>query len=344
MATCRSRRPLPYAGHVDDVAAAALYLASDWSRFVTGTTIHVDGGNLAAGGWGRAADGRRHLDDVKFGVALGALNPRVHEDATLEAERLGFESVWLPEHLVFTRRMSRSPHPGEEHPPVPPDTPIYDAFAYLAYLAARTERVRLGTHVFNIGLRHPFTTARGAQTVDLLSNGRFEFGIGASWLEEEWRAAQLDFSTRGRRVDEAIEVCKRLWAEETVTHHGEFFSFDEVVFEPKPVQRPGRRSSWAVSRRPRCAAPRASATAGSGWSHVRVGRRADRQAADVARRSNDRPVAPATSRSCSAARSSRAPTWPRWEDLGVTRMIVAPWKRSSEAIDGLRRFADRVLD
>jgi alkanesulfonate monooxygenase SsuD/methylene tetrahydromethanopterin reductase-like flavin-dependent oxidoreductase (luciferase family) len=68
---------------------------------------------------------------------------------------------------------------------VPPDTPIYDAFAYLAYLAARTERVRLGTHVFNIGLRHPFTTARGAQTVDLLSKGRFELGVGASWLEEE---------------------------------------------------------------------------------------------------------------------------------------------------------------
>jgi alkanesulfonate monooxygenase SsuD/methylene tetrahydromethanopterin reductase-like flavin-dependent oxidoreductase (luciferase family) len=146
---------------------------------------------------------------VKFGVALGALNPRVHEEATLEAEQLGFESVWLPEHLVFTRRMSRSPHPGEEHPPVPPDTPIYDAFAYLAFLAARTERIRLGSHVFNIGLRHPFTAARGAQTVDVLSKGRFEFGIGASWLEEEWVATQLDFSTRGRRVDEAIEVCKR---------------------------------------------------------------------------------------------------------------------------------------
>ena len=99
---------------------------------------------------------------------------------------------------------------------MPPDTPIYDAFAYLGFLAARTDRVRLGTHVYNIGLRHPFTAARGVQTVDLLSGGRFEFGIGASWLEEEWVATQLDFATRGRRVDEAIEVCKRLWTEETV--------------------------------------------------------------------------------------------------------------------------------
>src|SRR5439155_16698784 len=110
----------------------------------------------AAGAAGRAARGSRranrsHDRAMKFGVALGALNPRVHEEATLEAEQLGYESVWLPEHLVFTRAMSRSPHPGEEHPPVPPDTPIYDAFAYLGYLAARTVRVRLGTHVYNIG-------------------------------------------------------------------------------------------------------------------------------------------------------------------------------------------------
>jgi probable F420-dependent oxidoreductase len=175
---------------------------------------------------------------VNFGIALGALNPHFHLDATMAAEDLGYESVWLPEHLVFTRAMTRSPHPGETHPPVPPDAPIFDAFAYLGFLAGRTERVRLGTHVYNIGLRHPFTTARGAQTVDLLSNGRFEFGIGASWLEEEWVATQLDFTTRGRRVDEVVEIYKQLCTEETISHHGEFFSFDEVVFEPKPVQKP----------------------------------------------------------------------------------------------------------
>ena len=145
---------------------------------------------------------------------------------------------------------------------MPPDTPIYDAFAYLAFLAARTERVRLGTHVYNIGLRHPFTAARGAQTVDLLSGGRFEFGIGASWLEEEWNATELDFATRGRRVDEAIEVCKRLLAEATVTHHGEFFSFDEVVFEPKPVQQP--RPPILVGGESKAALRRA-ARLGDGW-------------------------------------------------------------------------------
>jgi probable F420-dependent oxidoreductase len=280
---------------------------------------------------------------MKFGVALGALNPHFHEAATREAERLGYESVWLPEHLVFTRAMSRSPHPGEEHPPVPPDTPIYDAFAYLGYLAARTERVRLGTHVYNIGLRHPFTAARGAQTVDVLSNGRFEFGIGASWLEEEWRATELDFATRGRRVDEAIVVCKQLFAEDTITHHGEFFSFDEVVFEPKPVQRP--RPPILIGGESKAALRRA-ARLGDGWlgmGHTFESAAAQIAALDALRKYADRPTGePEFQIIVGGAVESKADV-ARWEDLGVTRVIVSPWRRSPEAVDGLRRFAEIAL-
>ena len=281
---------------------------------------------------------------MRFGVALGALNPKLHEEATLLAEELGFESAWLPEHLVFTRAMSRSPHPGEEHPPVPPETPIYDAFAYLAFLAARTERIRLGTHVYNIGLRHPFTAARGAQTVDLLSGGRFEFGIGASWLEEEWKATELDFTTRGRRVDEAVEVCKLLFAEPTVTFHGEFFQFDEVVFEPKPVQRPrppilvGGESNAALRR---------AARLGDGWlgmSHTFE--TAAAQIATLAALREEYGPRPATDPDFQiiiGGAVNEQSDVARWEDLGVTRMIVSPWKRSREALEGLRAFADRAF-
>ena len=121
---------------------------------------------------------------MKFGVALGACNPKYFLELVDAAEALGFESVWLPEHLIFTRAMSRSPFPGETHPPVPPETPIFDAFAYLSFLAGRTQRVKLGTHVYNIGLRHPFIAARAVQTLDLVSGGRAIFGVGASWLQE----------------------------------------------------------------------------------------------------------------------------------------------------------------
>ena len=278
---------------------------------------------------------------MKFGIALGALNPHFHLDATIAAEDLGYESVWLPEHLVFTRAMSRSPHPGEEHPPVPPDAPIYDAFAYLGFLAARTERVRLGTHVFNIGLRHPFTTARGVQTVDLLSKGRFEFGIGASWLEEEWDAAQLDFASRGRRVDEAVEVCKLLFTEETISHHGEFFAFDDVVFEPKPIQAPWPPILVGGESR---AALRRAARLGDGWigmahSLESAGRQIGTLRALLAEYGRESvPFQYVLGGPVASVDDVR-----RWEDVGVTRMIVSPWRRSPEAVEAMQRFADAYV-
>jgi probable F420-dependent oxidoreductase len=277
---------------------------------------------------------------VKFGIALGRLNPAFFEACSVEADRLGYESVWLPEHLVFTTRMSRSPHPGEEHPPVPPTTPIFDAFAYLSYLAGRTERVRLGTHVYNLGLRHPFVAARAVQTLDIVSGGRVEFGVGASWLEEEWDAAELDFHTRGRRVDEALAVCQRLWTEAEVSHHGEFFSFDAVVFEPKPRQRPrppilvGGESGAALRR---------AARLGDGW----IGMSHDfdsgaRQIATLRALLAEQGRDPSGFQFCLGGPVDSAADVDRWEALGVTRLIVAPWARSKEAVEGMRRFATEM--
>ena len=166
------------------------------------------------------------------------MHPALFIDAAVAADELGFESLWFPEHLVLPVAMAGSPYAGAEHPPVPPSTPVFDVFAYLGYLAGRTSRIRLGTHVYNMALRHPFTAARAIQTVDVVSGGRLEVGIGAGWLEAEWIAAGLDFARRGARLDEALDVCRRLWTEETIEHHGDFFDFGPVMFEPKPVQKP----------------------------------------------------------------------------------------------------------
>jgi probable F420-dependent oxidoreductase len=278
---------------------------------------------------------------VRFGVALGRCNPAFFEDVAIAADQLGYESVWLPEHLVFTTAMSRSPYPGESHPPVPPDTPIYDVFAYLAFLAARTTRVRLGSHVYNIGLRHPFISARGAQTVDIVSGGRFEFGIGASWLEEEWIASQLDFASRGRRVDECIDVCKRLWNEPAVSHHGEFFTFNGAVFEPKPVQRP-----WPpilVGGESRAALRRATRR-GDGWigmGHTLETARAQIEQLDEMFVQEGR-TRDASFQICCGGPVETPDDVAAWEAIGVTRLIVSPWRRSKEAVDGLESFASTM--
>jgi probable F420-dependent oxidoreductase len=278
---------------------------------------------------------------VKFGVALSRLNPAFHLAATLEAERLGFESVWMADHLVFPVDMVGSPHPGDDAPPVPPSTPVFDAFGWLCFLAGRTSRIRLGTNVYLLALRHPFTAARAVQTLDIVSGGRAEIGVGAGWLRSEWTATGLDPRTRGRRLDEAIAVCKRLWSEEVVEHHGEFFDFAPVMFEPKPVQKPwpplhvGGESEAALRR---------AAFHADGWYglvhtpesaalrvarlhalRVQAGREGERFEVSL------------------GGRVSGPDDIRRWEDAGVDRLVVSPWQRSGEAVEGLRRYADLVF-
>ena len=277
---------------------------------------------------------------LKVGVSLGALNPGLWIAVTEEADRLGYESVWMPEHLVIPVDADGSPFVGEDHPPVPPDVPVFDVFAYLAFLAARTQAIRFGTHVYNVGLRHPFSTARAVATLDVLSAGRVEFGVGASWLEAEWRALGLDFTTRGARVDEILAVCRRLWADRTVEHHGRFFDFGPVMFEPKPVQRPGPPLHIGGDSR---AALRRAAVIGDGWIPMNHTLETIPAAAETIRILRDAAGrAGRTEITCGGTIGSRADL-DRYHAAGVDRVIVRPWQRSSGAVDGLRRLAESVL-
>ncbi len=275
---------------------------------------------------------------LKLGIVLGALNPHFHLAAAEAGEMLGYESVWIPEHLVLPFQMSRSPLAGKEHPPVPPTAPVFDAFVYLAFLAGRCPSLRLGTHVYNLGLRHPFIAARAIQTLDLVSGGRAEVGIGASWLEEEWVALGLDFKTRGRRLDEALAVCKRLWTEPEVAHSGEFYSFDAVAFEPKPIQQPwppiivGGESGAALRR---------AARDGDGW--IGMGHTFESVVEPIAKLRSLREEYGTAERPfqiCIGSRELSRVDLARWADLGVTRLLVAPWARSPEAVDSLARLAN----
>lgn len=256
----------------------------------------------------------------------------------VEADRLGFESVWLPEHLVLPVDVRGRLVRGQEHLPVPPSVPIFDACAYLSYLAARTERLRLGTFVYLLGLRHPFVSARGFATLDIVSGGRAEVGVGAGWLTTEWTAAGLDPHTRGQRLDEAMVVCRRLWTEEVVEHHGELFDFEPVMFEPKPVQQPhppllvGGESERALSR---------AARLGDGW--IGMHHTPESVAVQVAKLRAFEAEAERSDRPCTvtAMGAFDAPSdVERWAEAGVDRLIVMPWRRSRDAVDGLRRFAD----
>lgn len=279
---------------------------------------------------------------MKLAITLGMLHPAAFEPVAIEADRLGFESLWLPEHLIFPLDMAGSPYPGADHPPIPPETPLFDPFGMLSYLAAKTTSIRLGTNVYLLGLRHPFVAARAIQTLDWVSGGRAEVGVGAGWLRSEWTAAGLDPRTRGRRLDEAIEICKRLFREETIEHHGEFYDFEPVRFEPKPVQRPhppihvGGESDAALRR---------AARVGDGWlglyhsleTVVEPIARLARFRAEIGE--EDRPFEIIVGADISSRDDIK-----RWEDAGVTRLFARPWTGSREAVEGLRRYADLVFD
>ena len=277
---------------------------------------------------------------MKFGVTFARLRPALWAETGQLCDELGYESVWLPEHLVLPVQQSGSPYAGQEHPPVRADAPVFDVFTMLAFFAGRTERIRLGTNVYNIGLRHPFVTARAVATLDVVSGGRVELGIGASWLAEEWAAVGLDFATRGGRVDEALEVCRRLWTDPVIEHHGQHFDFPPVAFEPKPVQPGGPPVSVGGDSAP---ALRRAALHGDGWMPMNTpvaGLAAARDRIEMMRREAGRdgpftvtvmggPASPADVDGYRAA--------------GVDRLIVSPWRRSAEAADGLRDFAAAFL-
>ncbi len=276
---------------------------------------------------------------MRYGISLMMMNPTAWPDASVAADELGYDSVWIPEHLVLPVDMGGSPHDGDEHPPIPADMPVFDALQCLAFLAARTERIRLGTHVYNIGLRHPFVVARAAATLDILSEGRLNFGIGVSWLEAEWRAVGLDFSTRGARADETIEICQRLWTNEVVEHHGRFFDFDEVMFEPKPPTPGGPRLIIGGDGR---AALRRAATVGDGW--IPMNHTVDQLPASIDRIAERRAAAGREGRTevIVSTMDVRTPEDAApYEQAGVDVLLVKPWNRTSDALESLASFAER---
>ena len=277
---------------------------------------------------------------MELAITFGQLNPAFWEDVALEADRLGFESVWLPEHLVFPLEISGQLIPGEEHPPVPPTVPIYDVCAYLSFLAAKTDRIKLGTFVYLLGIRHPFVSARGFATLDVLSKGRALCGVGAGWLTTEWRAAGNDPATRGARLDEAITVVRKLWTEPEITHDGTFFPFEPVAFEPKPVQAGGPPILiGGESKR----ALRRAAEVGDGWLGMfHTPESAAAQAAELARLTEAAGRDPSAVEVTVMGSIEEPDDVARWEAAGVDRLIVTPWRRSREAVDGLRALADRV--
>ena len=280
---------------------------------------------------------------MQIGVAM-AFNHKTSGEFMVAAaemvEEAGLHSIWLPEHVVlFPDYASHYPYSTDGKIPGDPEG-VLDPFTALTYIAAHTQRIRLGTGICLVPQRQPVYTAKAVADLDYLSGGRVDFGVGIGWLKEEFDNLQMDFRSRASRCTEYIEVMQALWRPGVSEYRGPTYALQACYLYPKPVQDPhppiffGGESDAALNR---------VATHGNGWygydldpAHAASGiatlqdklKKVGRSLADVQIYvgTNTHPVTDETVK--------------QYEDLGVAQLIV-PLMAGN--VDRLRVRMDRLL-
>lgn len=166
---------------------------------------------------------------MKFGYILPNYGDKIAPRELLEissvCEELGFDSVWATDHVIM---------PTEHREPY---GRLIEPLTLLSFIASRCEKLRVGTSILVLPQRNPILVAKQAAALDVLSKGRLTLGFGAGWAEKEFRFMGSDFRRRGKVMDEAIELIRKLWKDEVVDFQGEFFHVEDALFLPKPVNR-----------------------------------------------------------------------------------------------------------
>lgn len=294
---------------------------------------------------------------MRFGVAIFPLRMEQMRDVTVEAERLGFDSVWLGEHVVAPVEFrSLYPHPDTAPEGVPPfhaGIPFYDPYAAFGYLAAFTETISFVNGVSILPLHDPFHLARSITTIDHIAPGRFSLGIGTGWLREEYEILGRDFDRRGVRLDETLDVMERLWSDDIATFEGECFQLPPSRFEPKlrsgkPKYVFGGHSGRALRR---------TARRGDGWFGVELSPpsvaatvdrlrqlRAEHGVAGELEISVLLGLPESRLDSDGSALVKRLPpaVVDDYAAAGVDRVVVRPWRKGRDALRNLQHVAQAL--
>lgn len=271
---------------------------------------------------------------MKAGFSFFGVSPRTFATLARKAEEVGFESLWMPEHLVFPAELPATyPYAADNRAPIEPGTPLYDPWVTLAFAAALTDKVRLGTSVYILPLRNPFVTARAVVTLDRLSQGRVILGVGIGWLKEEFEAVGEAFDNRAERTTEIVEILKALWTQDTIEYHGKHYSFGPVKFSPKPAQKPHPPIEFGGETP---AALRRAGTLGDGWigvgGHTPDGIRDIVRSIDRAREAAGRLGQPFDI-TIGAPQDPSLDDLKRLEEAGVTRVYLRPVTHAEKRIE-----------
>jgi probable F420-dependent oxidoreductase len=195
---------------------------------------------------------------MKFGLILpnygGSIGARDLVDFSVAAEELGYDGVFATDHVIMPSDM---PKPYGE---------LYEPLVTLSFVGAKTEKIRLGTSILVVPQRNPVLIAKQVAALDQFSKGRVTLGVGAGWVEKEFKYLQAPFHNRGRVLDEAIRLMRDLWTKEVIDFAGKFFILRGAMFMPKPIQDPVPIWVGGASRR---ALTRAGKL-GDGWHPVGI--------------------------------------------------------------------------
>jgi len=172
-------------------------------------------------------------------------------------EQIGFDELNMFDHVLMGYPTDTRPAPFYS-----PKMPIMEAFMVLAYAAAVTDKIGLGTGVLVLPQRQPTLVAKQVSTLDTLSAGRLRLGVGIGWQRSEYEALDEDFATRGRRMGEAIQLVRAYWQDEHINLDGDYYQVDEMAMEPKPPQG-DKLPIWIGGTRPQ--ALRRVVEHGDGW-------------------------------------------------------------------------------
>lgn len=284
---------------------------------------------------------------MKFGIAFANAGPLAYPEpfAALvqTAEECGFESVWTVEHVVVpVGYRSRYPYSADGRMPGPDDVPLSDPLLPLAFAAALTQRLRLGTGILLLPQRHPAYVAKEVATLDVLSGGRAILGVGSGWLAEEFAALGIPFEERGARTDEAIRAIRTLWSPGPQSFSGKFFHWQAVESNPKPVQRPGVPIVIGGHSPP---AARRAARLGDGFFPAFGEPQTLVRLLSILREECQRIGRdPGAIEITTGSFLVDLDLVRRYAELGVHRVIIGPPGFDADTIrDGLRRFADTVI-
>ncbi len=286
---------------------------------------------------------------MKFVSALAFSDPAHFVDIARAADACGWHGLAVSDHVCFPQRLkSAYPYTDDGKPYWTSSTPWPDPWVAIGAMAAATSRLHFLTNVFVLPARNPLLVAKAVGTAAVLSNNRVILGIGVGWMREEFELLGQEFSTRGRRTNEAIELLRALWRGGMAEYHGTFYDFDKLEMSPAPSQPVpiyvGGESAAALRR---------AARYGDGWISVLHSLEEIKglvQQLNALRAEFGRSHTPFdVCVSCNDVFDLDG--YRRLADVGVTTVLTMPWALYGEhakELDAkqraLQRFADEVIE